>query len=430
MVGFSNRTNKFPVLAVGIALLLRVNDAAAVMSEELSYHGYFRGSMGTSDQGATQAKFQAPGARAKYRLGNEPDFNAELQLNYRHSLPKVESSDSSIQSVFMFDGFKNEGETSDFTVGHIAQVYFVYEGLLPREAQLWIGRRYYQRKSIHIMNHFWLNPGQNSHAALGLENFRLGSSQLDLAVFRNEDRFTVSNSDYLINNTVLDIRLKQLNLSSSLNGTLWGQVAARHPMEGLNYGGKWGQALGGWLDYRFSRFKGTAAALYQTGASITQSDFNPNSVREDQGWDLERARAVEINHVLDYEATPIWSFQWALLYREEERGTPGESRLTWISSGIRPVIYFTRHLNLAVEVGTDWIDDRVNHRKGQLNKFTVALQLAADRGFRSRPVLRFFITSAGWSDSFRGLVGTNPGNAPYALRTDGWTIGAQTEAWW
>ncbi|MCK4710510.1 MAG: carbohydrate porin, partial [Gammaproteobacteria bacterium] len=48
----------------------------------------------------------------------------------------------------------------------------------------------------------------------------------------------------------------------------------------------------------------------------------------------------------------------------------------------------------------------------------------------SRPVLRFFVTLADWSDDLKGLIGNIPGNAPYADETQGWTIGAQAEAWW
>ena len=52
----------------------------------LEFHGYFRGGLGFSDGGSTQAKFQAPGTRASYRLGNESDTNLELQLNYKYDI--------------------------------------------------------------------------------------------------------------------------------------------------------------------------------------------------------------------------------------------------------------------------------------------------------------------------------------------------------
>lgn len=73
----------------------------------LEYHGYFRSSLGFSEGNQTQAKFQLPGARSKYRLGNEPDTNMELQFDYRYQLKDPENKDAHIQSVIMLDGYKN-----------------------------------------------------------------------------------------------------------------------------------------------------------------------------------------------------------------------------------------------------------------------------------------------------------------------------------
>jgi maltoporin len=44
----------------------------------------------------------------------------------------------------------------------------------------------------------------------------------------------------------------------------------------------------------------------------------------------------------------------------------------------------------------------------------------------SRPVIRAFITYAGWSQDFQGLVGGND----YRGATSGWTYGVQMESWW
>jgi maltoporin len=41
-------------------------------------------------------------------------------------------------------------------------------------------------------------------------------------------------------------------------------------------------------------------------------------------------------------------------------------------------------------------------------------------------VLRLFVTFAGWSNDFRGLVG----GLPYANATNGITFGVQAESWW
>src|SRR5438128_4020797 len=53
------------------------------LQEQLSsfeFHGYFRSGYGLNSLGGAQVAFQAPGAGAKYRLGNETETYAELIL--------------------------------------------------------------------------------------------------------------------------------------------------------------------------------------------------------------------------------------------------------------------------------------------------------------------------------------------------------------
>ncbi len=101
-----------------------------------------------------------------------------------------------------------------------------------------------------------------------------------------------------------------------------------------------------------------------------------------------------------------------------------------MSTGIRSIFYLSKHKNIVLDTGVDYVDDKVNSRSGSLNKLSIALQLSADRGFKSRPVVRFFVTVASWDEDFRGLVGNSPGTAPYGDNLSGWTIGTQVETWW
>jgi LamB porin len=43
------------------------------------FHGYFRSGFGLNSRGGQQVVFEAPGAQAKYRLGNEAETYAELK---------------------------------------------------------------------------------------------------------------------------------------------------------------------------------------------------------------------------------------------------------------------------------------------------------------------------------------------------------------
>ena len=417
----------------GLLFAFSVNSMEITTGQQsLEFHGYFRGGIGMSEEGTTQARFQAPGARGKYRLGNEPETNMELEFVYTYDMNEAEAKDANIQGVIMLDGFKSQGDSSDFSIGNLAQGYLTFNDIFDNDVKLWLGRRYYDRKSIHIMNHYWLNTGQNSQAGVGIENLKISQAKLNVAIFRHEDKDTLDNINYeLINNTVLDLRLHSLQLNKHSSLTIWGQLAARSEQPALlNVNKETGAGLGFWIDHKSGKIKNTLAVIHQKSAAITRSDFNPWSVRESEGWILDNAKALEVNNTFTYESLPDLSYQWSMVFRHEDRGTTTNSTVNWYSTGIRPVFYFTRHLNLALEAGIDYVDDEINNRSGSLSKLTTVLQISADRGFKSRPVMRFFITLADWSDDFIGFVGNIPGNAPYGNDSKGWTVGAQTEVWW
>lgn len=392
----------------------------------LEYHGYFRGGVGFSDQGKTQTRFIMPGARGKYRLGNEPETNMELAFLHTYKLEEDASSDANITTNIMLDGFKSHGDSGDFTVSNLAQGYLSFNNMLGKGVKVWVGRRYYERKSIHILNHYWLNPGQNSQAAVGVEDVKMNSGKLNLALFRSEDNA----AGELINGSTFDARLHGLEITENTKMTVWGQYALRSKQATLGLDKETGVGAGFWLNHKKGKTSNTLSGTFQTGAAITQGDFNPAPIREDLGWDLGKAEIVEFNNEFFYEASPSYSVQWALVLRSEDHGLSGASTVDWYSTGFRGIHYLSKHVNVALDTGIDYVDDDINNRKGAMTKETIALQIAAGPGFKTRPVLRFFLTLAQWDDDFKGVIGNTPKEAPYGDDTDGWSIGSQIESWW
>jgi maltoporin len=124
---------------------------------------------------------------------------------------------------------------------------------------------------------------------------------------------------------------------------------------------------------------------------------------------------------------PIFVFQ------RQRDGQPNHGFNDWASFGVRPIIFLTKYLSLALETGFDHTEGFATTQSGAntlydgwLRKFTIAPQIGAGRKFFSRPVLRVFMTYANWSDGFRGLVG----GIPFEDRTSGLTYGVQAETWW
>jgi maltoporin len=84
-----------------------------------------------------------------------------------------------------------------------------------------------------------------------------------------------------------------------------------------------------------------------------------------------------------------------------------------------------------VEGGLDWtttdgLVDNAPDDSGALWKITVAPQVSLDHFFLSRPVLRAYVTYAGWSKAYRNAVG----GIDYLDETSGFGFGVQMEAWW
>ncbi len=114
-----------------------------------------------------------------------------------------------------------------------------------------------------------------------------------------------------------------------------------------------------------------------------------------------------------------------MLYQFTDYGDQGD-RIHWASAGVRPIIHFSKYINLALEGGIDWVNDKGSGTSGHLYKLTIAPQISLGNGFMSRPVIRLFGTYAGWGDDFEGRVGGND----YRTENSGLTYGVQMEAWW
>ena len=152
-------------------------------------------------------------------------------------------------------------------------------------------------------------------------------------------------------------------------------------------------------------------------------DENPR-LSPTQNWQKAKTYLFSDHSLLQpnnkFAVMPIFVAAW------NHSGDPGTDYLRCISTGARPIWFFSKHASLAFEAGFDHVKDRNDQYAGWLRKFTIAPQIAAGSEFFSRPVLRMFVTYASWSDSLRGRVG----GSAYAGRKAGLSAGLQMEHWW
>ena len=426
--------------------------AEQVLEDFMDIHGYFRAGYGRSDEGGPQVGFQAPGALAKYRLGNEAENYGELSFGKNFYVP----------NLFKLD---REPRAEGAPTGPIARVqatmsiYNPYEDLLSSgstdfglpeawaaignvidaqpDMKFWAGSRFYRRHDIHISDFFFYNM---SGSGAGMEDLQLpfgklafawigaasGSGFSDLPEPDANNKAGFSKANY-------DLRLYDVPLPFGKGefGFVYARAGSGKDSNGNSAPDTDGVAFT-FLHTRdkflsddgFNKFSlqfGTGAAKTFTSGFETFTTDNGIFIRPDSR-DSWRFRATE-----HFTATlgPHFSIGPAFVYQFTDYGDEG-GVVQWASAGVRPILQFNRFFSLALETGVDWVKNEDEGTSAPLAKVTLAPQVSLGGLFMSRPVLRAFLTYAQWGDEFQGQVGGNS----YSDTSRGLTYGAQMEAWW
>lgn len=424
------------------------------------FHGYFRSGFGLNGEEGKMEAFKAPGAGAKYRLGNEADTYGEISLTNNWLREDDPTKAPYVKSVvmmsfstaenFSYDSLNNQAQGNDIA---LRQAYVeggnVFQSI--PEIRFWAGQRYYRRHDIHINDFYYLDM---SGYGGGVEDIPLGGfAKLQLAWLGGSvDNYITDHGNAAKHN--LDIRLTDIEvLAGKL--TLWVDYARTRGGETRNVFDPNGNPLSietssGWAIGLIHRTnepttvdtvdskdgKGMTPVKKSSGGFLggyndfsiqygTGAAYNFASTLDTSGPDLDDAWRFRATDHFTIQPSDRFAMQAVGLYEETEFGGPN-SRQKWASLGMRPVYYFSDRFSIAFEAGVDWAKSEPLGTDGHLWKITLAPQLSRGGKFFSRPQLRAFITYAQWSDDFRGLVG----GVPYENATDGLSYGLQIESWW
>src|SRR6267154_5407345 len=141
----------------------------ANLQEQVSsfeFHGYFRSGYGLNSVGGQQVAFEAPGADAKYRLGNEAETYAELIFVNNWLNPNHDSSKAWMKTEFMIEGnTTNSASFASFPNGtgndqfRLREAFIQAGNILESQpnAKFWAGERYYRRQHIEINDFYPLD---------------------------------------------------------------------------------------------------------------------------------------------------------------------------------------------------------------------------------------------------------------------------------
>jgi maltoporin len=411
--------------------------------------GYLRTGIGTSKGGNTQAAFQAPGPQNKYSLGNQPDTYGELEFDYMQYLGP--DKDKNIEAVWMVSGWE-AFDSDSMTYNLTEQLYGRANNLFGNEVDIWVGRRFFERQAIHMLDRQWNNPGQAGEG-IGIEGLfgnKPGEHDLKITGFHFKDGDVTSylngNHDNL-HTYALDARWVKFPLNDQWDLNASATYSVRVENENLGYETKHGLGVSTWLDYAEGDFSNQAGLVIRQGANVPINHWDSAAEKENPGNDglirndLDEAYCIELNNNWLYDNKETWALNIVNILQFRDHGTaPHEygsaadpnlgSEEFWFSMGGRFIYYVAEQFRLSVQLSNDYVDNRQEDIKGHLSMIAFTPELSLAKGYYSRPVIRPFVTYARWSGDFEGYVGTGPGSAPYGMQTDGLTAGVQFEIWW
>jgi maltoporin len=417
-------------------LLQEADEKIAKLKEQVGtfeFHGYLRSGYGLNGEGGQQVAFEAPGADAKYRLGNEAETYGEFIFVNNWINPNQSADEAWMKTEIMIEAnTSNSANSANFPGGLGNDQYRLREAFVQAgnvfasqpHAEFWAGERYYRRQHIDIDDFY---PLDLSGYGGGVEDLNVGIGKLAVA-FLNAARADIVTQNGNLAKSNIDVRLYDLkgpaglwavwfDYATSKGGTASGTVIPT--IDGYAFGLRH-QRLewhGGYHTFSIQYGTGAASNFSNPGNGVTIPNPTPF---------INNSAQLLITEQLVVQPNDRFGIMPIFLYQRTKDGNPQDGWNQWASFGARPIVFFGKHLSLAFEAGFDHTESGVGHYDGWLRKFTLAPQIGAGRKFFSRPVLRAFITYANWSDGFRGLVG----GVPYQNRTNGLTYGVQTETWW
>src|SRR5271170_645801 len=210
------------------------------------YHGYFRSGYGLNSEGGQQVAFQAPGAGAKYRLGNEAETYGEFIFVNNWLNPDRDFDKAWMKTEVMIEANTTDSASyANFPNGVGNDQFRLREAFVQGgnildfqpDAKFWAGERYYRRQHIEIDDFYTLDM---SGYGADVEDLNLRIGKMAVAFLSGARPDLVTTNGYLTKSNI-DVRFYDL----------------KGPM------GLWG----GWFDYATSKGGTVQSTSAVTGAA-------------------------------------------------------------------------------------------------------------------------------------------------------------------
>jgi maltoporin len=390
----------------------------ASQAQAVDFDGYFRAGPGLTSKNAARACYNLGISGGHYRLGNECDFYGEFGLAQTGTSEGV-----SWKAKVMFNEY-NPGTDIGTSSSSFEQMYVEGKGFdIAPGTNFWIGKRFYGRKDVHILDTFFVRM---DGVGAGADEIALGGgAKLGVAAFTSDTgsgfgdagNGTATNPGARLNVDVQEIPLgvgalrvtgtyTQGRFDNATNGkgTSGVGVSLQHTMDIPALGTGSGNTL--WLQYA----QGSAGLDGNFGSMTADSSVKKWRLVESLTWQLGAFGGQAV----------------ALYGQHKAEGTAPE--FDEISIGGRASYALTRNFKLVSELG--YMQKKPDGAGTQkLTKFTFAPTLSAGPGFWNRPELRLYVTTAKWNAAANDAAGPNGLTGLANGKTRGTSFGAQAEIW-
>jgi maltoporin len=427
---------RYAVLAVAIGAMATVATSAAAVD----FHGYFRSGIGGTTAGGEQTCFQDGNMDYKFRLGNECQTYAELQLD--QVAYKDKSGMEFIYSTMLAYKSSQSQDYETLTPGNdsgdIALRQAWVGAKLPQwgGVTVWAGKRYFQRQDVHMIDLFYWDT---SGPGAGVENIGLGFGKLHVSVFQNHNSGReMWRPELRLTDIALPIGSLSFGYQAFIDSTP--DKTAPKPA-GLKKVSNW---INGQWSVPLLGGRNNFTAQYGDGSATPLSPY--------PGWD-NTSKAKQWRIVEDLVINPTEQFTMAGVityadYSHRYSGDAANDAATWnqgkqLGIGVRPIYHFNDIASVALELGYSSITPKAGVKDAQtMIKATPALLIHPPAGlggaYFTRPELRLFVTYATWNSAARNAGQFGQGNCAtggtgsnvFGCSTNGMTAGAQVESWW
>ena len=433
-------------LSAAVALAL-----SSVAASAVDFHGYFRAGAQASTQGGEVYCLGNGNIGHKVgRLGDECDTYAELTLN--QEVYNKANNKWTVNTIVAYgtaegnrdlqgDSWQGVGGTGPWN-GQRLSIRELWTGYQTDAGyQIWAGKRFYQRKDIHLLDLYYLN---NSGYGAGIEGIDVGMGNLAFAVTKWANDGT---SDYNRNVYKLDARWNGIPVGplGNLDASVIYALPFISEQQEANAAG----------NARANRANSGALVTLDLNTAVNSDSVNLMNHFVVQygtngfGYIGQNGNHAGDNYTPDLDDTGVrvidwgtldagnfglgYSLIWAHVDNGDDHKAAGATWTTersgWIYSIVlRPEYKWTEFTRTTLELG--YSSQKTNGwmapgEDPDVYKVTLAQQFTPGKGFWTRPAIRFYVSYIGGEEFAAVYKKWNKDGDEYQI-----TVGTQVEAWW